>query len=179
MNGALYLQNKDLFETFFKFLLESIDRAGFKGISKDKLKREIILLSKKNSASKFESSLNKEESFDWGELESLSGLEFEKFLVKLFRHNGYGAEITKGSGDQGADMILEDDLGNKIAVQAKKWQGPVGNSAIQQVVASKKFYDCDNAWVISTNNKFTKSAIALAKRNKVKLIGKNELKEFF
>ena len=48
------------------------------------------------------------------------------------------------------------------AVQCKLYQGKVGNSAVQEAVAGKSYYDCDEAMVI-TNSVFYPGAIALAK----------------
>ena len=36
-------------------------------------------------------------------------MEFESFLEKLFTEMGYYAKKTRGSGDQGADLILKKD----------------------------------------------------------------------
>ena len=54
------------------------------------------------------------------DIDKLSGSEFETFLKILFEKMGYEADKTKGSGDQGADLIIN-KLGHKIAVQAKRW----------------------------------------------------------
>jgi len=99
--------------------------------------------------------------------EELNGLEFEDFLKQLFEILGYTVIRTKASGDQGADLILT--LNNiKTAVQAKRYSGKVSNKAIQEVVASKKHYKCENAMVVTTG-KFTKSAVQLAISNEVEL----------
>ncbi len=97
----------------------------------------------------------------------LDGLEFEEFLKQLFELLGFIVIKTKSSGDQGADLLL---IHNKVktAVQAKRYSGKVSNRAIQEVVASKKHYKCDNAMVVTTG-KFTKSAIQLAISNDVEL----------
>ncbi|MBS3118495.1 restriction endonuclease [Candidatus Woesearchaeota archaeon] len=104
----------------------------------------------------------------------MSGLEFEKFIASCFKKKGYNLKITKATGDQGADIILEDKKGVLIAVQIKKYVGSVGNKAVQEVVASMKFYDCDKAMVITTGT-FTKSAFELASKNGVQLIDKKGL----
>lgn len=100
-------------------------------------------------------------------VDKMTGLEFENFLCMLFSENGYKAEVTKASGDQGADLIVE-KFGEKTVVQAKRYSGDVSNSAIQEVVAAKAYYNCSRAMVI-TNSFFTKSAVALAQANNVEL----------
>ncbi len=109
------------------------------------------------------------------DIDLMSGYDFEKFIVELFRKMGYKAYSTKLSGDQGADVIAENgDV--KIAIQTKCYSGSVGNGAIQEIVAGMKYYDADKAMVI-TNSTFTKSAIELAKKNNVQLWDRKTLKE--
>lgn len=101
-------------------------------------------------------------------LEKQSGIEFENYLMNLFRQSGYDVCGTPSTGDQGADMIVT-RYGRKIAIQAKRYSSNVGNKAIQEVVSARTFYACDEAWVI-TNAQFTKSAMELAQKCEVKLI---------
>jgi restriction system protein len=104
----------------------------------------------------------------------LNGLEFESYMKRLFEIQGYVVFPTKSTGDQGADLILMKNH-EKTAVQIKKYSGKVSNKAVQEVVASKKFYNCENALVV-TNSEFTDSAIQLAKVNKVELWDSIKLK---
>ncbi len=106
---------------------------------------------------------------------SLTGYQFEAFLSELFKKMGYKVKNTKLSGDQGADLIIE-KFKEKTAVQAKNHANPVSNKAVQEVVAAKKYYNCESCLVVSTSE-YTKSAIALAKSNKVMLWNKAKLLE--
>jgi len=72
--------------------------------------------------------------------------------------------LTPASGDQGADVIAESLDGKRTVIQAKKWQGSVGNSAIQEVLGAMLYYDANDAFVITTSF-FTDSAKALAKKD--------------
>lgn len=94
-----------------------------------------------------------------------SGAEFEQYLKHIFTRLGYESELTKGSGDQGADLILKKN-GMIFVVQAKYYEKPVGNKAVQEAAAALKFYGGNRA-VVVTNNRYTKGAEALAKRNQV------------
>ena len=109
------------------------------------------------------------------DIDMMNGKEFEEFVCELYLRMGYSAEITKQTGDQGIDVIAE-KKGNRIGIQAKCYAGTVGNSAVQQVVAGKLFYNCNKAVVI-TNNYFTTSAIELAEANEVILINRDILKD--
>lgn len=102
-----------------------------------------------------------------GDIDIMSGSEFEQYIAKLFKSYGYKTEVTKASGDQGIDVIAEKN-GTKYAIQAKCYNFPVGNHAIMEAVAGAKYYDADQIMVI-TNSTFTKSAIELAQKNNVHL----------
>ena len=108
-----------------------------------------------------------------GELDQLSGTEFEAFLAGLFRTQGYTAELTPLTGDYGADLILFKN-GKRIAVQAKRYAGSVGVSAVQEALSGQAYYQCDIAWVVTTGT-FTNNALELAKKSGVKLIGRSDI----
>jgi len=94
---------------------------------------------------------------------------FEKDIADIFIRHGWNARATKGSGDQGADVIAESKAGLKIIVQCKLYSQPVGNKAVQEVYSALKYYSGDYAFVI-TNSTFTKSAKQLADSNQVMLL---------
>ncbi len=104
----------------------------------------------------------------------MSGLEFEHFLEDLFNRLGYSVELTKASGDFGADLILHGD--ERVVIQAKRYDGNVSLPAIQEVYAAKAYYEADEAWVI-TNSQYTKNAQILAEACDVRLIDGDELFE--
>lgn len=106
-------------------------------------------------------------------VDAMNGYDFERFLVEIFQTAGYDVEETKLSGDQGADLFVS-RFGKKIVIQAKNYSGTVGNAAVQEAIAAKSFYGCDEAMVV-TNSSFTKSAIELAEAAAVRLIGRREL----
>lgn len=107
------------------------------------------------------------------ELDSLSGPEFEDFLAGLYRAQGYGVELTPLTGDYGADLILIKDR-RRIAVQAKRYAGSVGVSAVQEALSGQAYYRCDTAWVVTTGI-FTANARELAHKSSVKLIGRSDI----
>jgi len=85
----------------------------------------------------------------------------------------YVAELTPLTGDYGADLILIKD-GQRIAVQAKRYVGSVGVSAVQEALSGQAYYQCDTAWVVTTGA-FTTNALELAKKSGVKLIGRSDI----
>lgn len=104
---------------------------------------------------------------------SLSGNDFENLLVRLYESMGYIVEHPGGRGDQGGDLILNKN-GQRILVQAKRYSSNIGNGAVQEAVAAKKYYDCNRMMLIGSSN-FTRGALDLASYNEVELIGKSEL----
>jgi restriction system protein len=107
---------------------------------------------------------------------SLSGIAFENLLIRLYQEMEYVVEHPGGSGDQGADLILNKG-GQRILVQAKCYKNiGIGNSAVQEAVAAKTHYACNIAMVVGVPF-FTKGAQVLARTNGVELIDKKELQE--
>lgn len=106
-------------------------------------------------------------------IDDMTGIEFEEFLVRLFKRQGYRATMTKSSGDFGADLVVKGN-GETIVVQAKRYKSSVGVKAVQEIIAAIRMYDADAAWVV-TNSYFTKQAQTLAAHNDVRLIDRDEL----
>lgn len=95
------------------------------------------------------------------DFDRMDGTDFEYFCADVLRGNGYqNVIVTKRSGDQGADVIAErDDV--RYAFQCKRYDGNVGNAAVQEALAGKKIYKC-HVGVVLTNSEFTQSAIEAA-----------------
>ncbi len=92
----------------------------------------------------------------------MRGTEFECFLGQVFETLGYQVRMTKGSGDQGVDLIVT-GKGRKIAVQAKGYANTVGNHSVMEASAGMIFYGCDSC-VVVTNSRFSPLARKLAAR---------------
>ena len=107
------------------------------------------------------------------DIDQMDGIQFEHYLGQLFRSQGYHVEVTRASGDFGADLVLKKE-GKKIVVQAKRYSKNVGLKAVQEAQASIAYYKANEAWVIS-NRDYTEEAKALAKSNGVRLINRSEL----
>jgi restriction system protein len=61
-----------------------------------------------------------------------------------------------------------------VAIQCKRLARPVGNKAVQEVVAARTYYDTDLAAVVSTGD-YTEAARRLARRNDVHLLHVDDL----
>lgn len=109
------------------------------------------------------------------QIDLMSGIEFEAFISELFTKMGYETRLTKTTGDQGIDIVASKN-GYVLGIQAKRYKSAVGNFAIQEAVAGKKYYQCNDVMVISSGY-FTKEAKELAQVNGVRLWGREELIE--
>jgi restriction system protein len=89
-----------------------------------------------------------------------TGHDYEHFCAHLLSKSGWRPSVTKASGDQGVD-IIGDYNGLCVVFQCKFSTSPVGNKAVQEVVAARIHEQADLAVVIS-NTTYTKSAEALA-----------------
>lgn len=102
------------------------------------------------------------------DFDTMEGHDFEYFCADLLSENGYSdVEVTKGSGDQGIDIVAHKD-GIKYGIQCKCYSSDIGNKAVQEAFAGKTFYNCHIAAVL-TNRYFTTSAKQLAEKNGVLL----------
>ena len=101
------------------------------------------------------------------DVHALDGVAFETYVARRLKESGYDdVRGTPVTGDQGADLIAKKD-GRTIIIQAKRYQGTVGNKAVQEV-------NSDEGWVI-TNSTFTQSARALAQKTNVRLFEGRDL----
>jgi restriction system protein len=134
----------------------------------------IYLILKKIQSSK-QKKRNKEsvKVFSLSQIDSLSGIEFEKFLKSLFEKQGYAVSLTKASGDFGADLVCKKN-GKITLVQAKCFGKKVGPRAVQEIIGARNHYKAYDAMVV-TNNYFSKEANILAAENNVKLLDRDVL----
>ena len=117
----------------------------------------------------------KKKELELGYQDVENGYEFEEYVAKLYQRLGFETTVTRKSGDQGADIIAKRN-GRKYIIQAKFYNSPVGNKAVQEVVAALAMYQADYGIVV-TNSTYTQSAIELAKANDVELIDKKRIEE--
>lgn len=100
--------------------------------------------------------------FEW-----MDGTDFEEYCADILSLNGYDCEVTRKSGDYGADIIAKKN-GTSYAVQCKCYSGSVGLSAVQEANGGRDYYGTSRA-VVLTNSSFTKQAINGAERMNVLL----------
>ena len=109
----------------------------------------------------------------FGNIDTMTGEEFETMLAFLLRHKGYGVERTPKTGDYGCDLILYKD-NVKTGVQAKRSKSKVGNASVMQAQSGATYYGCNYAWVM-TNNNYTPQGIRQANKCGVSLYARKEI----
>lgn len=110
------------------------------------------------------------------ELDEMEGLDFEYYCAELLRNRGFiEVEVTKSSGDYGIDILAEKE-GVTYAIQCKRYNGPVGVKAVQEVYAGRDFYDRMVGCVL-TNQYFTQPAVDAAQKLKILLWDRDYLEE--
>jgi restriction system protein len=102
-----------------------------------------------------------------------SGADFEVECQAILEERGWSARRTGAGGDQGADIIAEKD-GLSVAIQCKYLARPVGNKAVQEVVAARTYYEVGAAAVVAAGD-YTEAARRLAARNDVLLLHVDDL----
>lgn len=99
--------------------------------------------------------------------------EFEVFCAEELRRAGWNARVTKQSRDQGVDVVAEKgDI--RVVIQCKRYAGPVGNKAVQEVAAAKA-HEQARYGIVVTNNRYTRAAEQLASTNGILLLHYSEL----
>ena len=110
--------------------------------------------------------------FRWHE--GMSPIEFEQCCADYLRLRGWEATTTKGSGDQGVDVVArKNDI--VLVVQCKKYSKPVGNKAVQEIFSAKAYMQATFAAVVSSQT-YTPAARLLAEKTGVFLLHFTELR---
>ena len=101
-------------------------------------------------------------------MDEMEGHDFEYYCADILKAHGFiDVEVTKGSGDFGADILAEKD-GVTYAVQCKCYDKPIGVKAVQEIYAGRDFYD-RMVGVVMTNQYFTQPAVELAQKLNIML----------
>lgn len=104
---------------------------------------------------------------------SMRPSEFEAFCAEQLQKVGWNARITQTSRDQGVDVIAQKgDV--RVVLQCKLYSSPVGNKAVQEIVAGRA-HEQANYGAVVTNNMYTTPAEELASTNGILLLHYSDL----
>ena len=105
-------------------------------------------------------------------IDSLTGVEFERVCKQLLEKMGFSVETTKVTGDGGIDLIaynFQPLLSGKYIIQCKRYAGSVGEPIIRDlygVITSERA----NKGILMTSGVFTKQAQIFADGKPIELI---------
>jgi HJR/Mrr/RecB family endonuclease len=85
-------------------------------------------------------------------IDAMDGEEFEIFLEGLYKKKDYKVRRTPYKNDYGADLIITNASGKKVAVQAKRYKGNVGKSAVQEIHAANSIINKISLLSLQTPN---------------------------
>ena len=101
-------------------------------------------------------------------MDEMEGHDFEYYCADLLKDMGFlEVEVTKGSGDFGADILAEKE-GVTYAFQCKCYDKPIGVKAVQEIYAGRDYYN-RMVGVVMTNQYFTQPAVELAQKLNIML----------
>lgn len=106
------------------------------------------------------------------DISTLTPLAYEDYCALLLRNAGWLSHTTPLQ-DQGADVVAV-LRGMKAVIQCKMYTHPVGNRAVQEVLAGRMYYGAHIAVVVSPAS-YTFSAKELAARTQVLLLHHDQL----
>jgi len=94
--------------------------------------------------------------------------DFEAIIAMLFEKMGYHTRVTPASNDRGVDVIAVKETGlscEKIAVQCKLVNSPVGRPVLQQLLGVLSENPSYSRGYVVTNNRMSREAVAYLKEN--------------
>jgi hypothetical protein len=106
---------------------------------------------------------------------SLKGAEFERALARLYTDMGYSVHQTKGSGDEGIDLILRKD-NKEIIVQCKGHEKPIGVGAVRDLYGVMMHSGAEGA-VLACPVGFTDGVRKFANGKPIDLLAAKEIVE--
>lgn len=110
---------------------------------------------------------------------SLSPIEFEHLVARLYKARGYAARVTPSTRDGGIDVIALRDIATgreRLGIQCKHQQAPVGRPELQRLLGAITADPSYSAGVVVTSATFSGDARLFASQNgRLQLIDGNAL----
>jgi len=94
--------------------------------------------------------------------------DFENIIAMLFEKMGFHTRVTPKSNDRGVDVIAVKETGlscEKIAVQCKLVNSPVGRPVLQQLLGVLSENPSYSRGYVVTNNRMSREAVSYLKEN--------------
>jgi restriction endonuclease Mrr len=95
-----------------------------------------------------------------GQLQHLSGAEFECFVSDLFSARGYMVKRQGGTGDEGIDLVLTQGPDRDV-VQCKRWLRQIGSPVVREFYGATMHAKARHGFIVTTAS-FTPDATFFA-----------------
>jgi hypothetical protein len=102
------------------------------------------------------------------------GIKFEREVGKLFSKMGYRVKYTSRTGDEGVDLFLTDHKNEKIVVQCKAHQKPIGPGPIRDLFGTLHHNNVGKAIIVSLSG-FSDAAKEFAMGKPINLLTVDDL----
>ena len=106
---------------------------------------------------------------------SLDPYEFEREIARLYKLNGFKAEVTKGSGDGGIDIYLTQSE-RKGILQCKRYAKKVGPGPVRDVYGTMVGGGFSFAKIVCPSG-FSDKAYLFSKGKNIELVGLKRIME--
>lgn len=103
----------------------------------------------------------------------LSGWEFETRLANHFGTFGWTAHATRGSGDEGVDIVLVSSR-RRVIVQCKAHAKTVAPAPVRELLGALHHHKADEAWLVCLTG-FSPGAQAFAQGKPIRLLTVREI----
>jgi len=137
--------------------------------------RKELLDSKYNKVVLYEEANRRYEYRQKGYWKSLKGTKFERALARLYSDMNYSVQNTKGSSDEGVDLILSKDK-KKTVVQCKGHKKPIGVGAVRELYGAMMHFGAESA-VLACPAGFTNGVRKFVIGKPIQLLSVKELVE--
>jgi restriction endonuclease Mrr len=111
---------------------------------------------------------------------SMSPVQFEELIARLLVRDGHTqVRVVGGRGDLGADVVSANPQGCRVVVQCKRYLGqPVGSRDVQRFLGTVWTEHRADVGIFVTTSRFTADALALGRRNGLRMIDRTALAEW-
>ena len=106
---------------------------------------------------------------------NLDPYEFEKEVAVLFEMHGFQANVTKGSGDGGIDVLLRRNK-KRYIVQCKRYATTVGPAAVRDLYGTMVSGKFDGGFLVCPSG-FSQKAFEFASNKRIQFIGLKRIME--
>ena len=118
-------------------------------------------------------------------IDEMDGYDFEDLVSRIMKKKGYkNVKVTKKSGDEGKDIIMERSEGGIVVVECKKYKGSVGRPIIQKLQGAMEHERKRNpgknlSGIVVASGSFSNQAIEYSKefRDSIELIDGKKLRD--